>query len=528
MKNELLIRYWGRKPPNLVRNYIEKYSRKGELILDPFGGSGSIVKTAIYLRRRAIYSDINPFAKLIAEASLIGCDCNELVRALKKLDMSEVVFITENGLRKRLQTEKFFSIKCKCGRPNVVEKIIFSRKYRAIKKTKPSNLKNISSKVFNFISRNKRGVTYEQLISYFRRYQHQVVSNAVTRLIKIGAIQEDIMPLRVSFNGRCQCGIKQIVNPQKLKWIIDEKPLPAYWFPAYRLEYPNGRSFYKKRDVERVDEFFTDRNLVFLSQLWDMISKFDGNERVKNYLYLIFFMTVVKSSKMCRESGGTWPVNSYWIPRRFVVWNPYITFKRSVAQALEAISQIRRNVKKGNVEQVLQKQADVCFLSHDATNLNLPENSIDYIVTDPPHFDEVQFLELSFFYTAWLRSRLPFEREMVVNPAQNKGIDFYLNMVEKFSSEMHRILKPNRYMTTILHEENPSLLEKCTDIIESAGFKLYEFEENSNFNFYTFRKTNKTKTRVYTGNHIFSLSRFLACIRNLFFWKNLKKGNDIF
>jgi len=71
MRNDLLIRYWGRKPPDLVKNYIEKYSRRGDILLDPFGGSGNIVKTAINLGRRAIYSDINPFAKLIAQVSLM-------------------------------------------------------------------------------------------------------------------------------------------------------------------------------------------------------------------------------------------------------------------------------------------------------------------------------------------------------------------------------------------------------------------------------------------------------------------------
>jgi len=239
-----------------------------------------------------------------------------------------------------------------------------------------------------------------------------------------------------------------------------------------------------------------------------ILEKFEADEKVKNCLYMIFFITAVRSSKMCRESSGTWPVNSYWIPRRFVVWNPYITFKKAIAQVLKAVSLTRHNAKEGDMEQVLKKQADICFLSDDATNLKIPENSIDYVITDPPHFDEVQFLELSFFYTSWLRRRLPFEKEMVVNPTQKKGINFYLDTLKKFSSEMHRILKPGRYMTIILHEEDLSLLSKCVNIIESTGFKLCKGEENSNFTFYTFRKINRSKFKVNAVKCTFSLQKF--------------------
>jgi len=153
-------------------------------------------------------------------------------------------------LPKQVRIEKFFSIRCKCNKPNIVKKIVFSRKYRANKENGlADNFKGIVSEVFNFISSTKEGVSYEQLISHFCNYQHQVLSNAITRLTKIGAIQEDIIPLKVSFNTQCECGTKQIVYPQKLKWVFDEEVLPAYWFPRNRLEYPNGKSFYKKKGM---------------------------------------------------------------------------------------------------------------------------------------------------------------------------------------------------------------------------------------------------------------------------------------
>jgi len=43
----LMHKYWARKPHNVVREYIEHYSRKGEIVLDPFVGSGVTAIEAI-------------------------------------------------------------------------------------------------------------------------------------------------------------------------------------------------------------------------------------------------------------------------------------------------------------------------------------------------------------------------------------------------------------------------------------------------------------------------------------------------
>ncbi len=49
-----------------MRAYLEHYSRPGDVVLDPFGGSGVIPIEAFLLGRRAIHNDLNPFANFIA------------------------------------------------------------------------------------------------------------------------------------------------------------------------------------------------------------------------------------------------------------------------------------------------------------------------------------------------------------------------------------------------------------------------------------------------------------------------------
>jgi len=58
--------YFTRRPANVVRAYIEHFTEPGDLVLDPFGGSGVTAIEAMLLNRRGIHNDINPFANFIA------------------------------------------------------------------------------------------------------------------------------------------------------------------------------------------------------------------------------------------------------------------------------------------------------------------------------------------------------------------------------------------------------------------------------------------------------------------------------
>ncbi len=58
--------YFTRRPANVVRAYIEHYSREDDVVLDPFGGTGVTAIEAMLLGRQAIHNDLNPFANFIA------------------------------------------------------------------------------------------------------------------------------------------------------------------------------------------------------------------------------------------------------------------------------------------------------------------------------------------------------------------------------------------------------------------------------------------------------------------------------
>jgi 16S rRNA G966 N2-methylase RsmD len=58
--------YFTRRSWRVVQAYTERFSRKGDLVVDPFGGSGVTAIEALVLGRRACQVDLNPLANFIA------------------------------------------------------------------------------------------------------------------------------------------------------------------------------------------------------------------------------------------------------------------------------------------------------------------------------------------------------------------------------------------------------------------------------------------------------------------------------
>ncbi len=64
--------YPGNWPPQVARNLIVRFSKPGDVILDPFVGGGTTLIEALLLERHSIGLDINPQAVRIAEARING------------------------------------------------------------------------------------------------------------------------------------------------------------------------------------------------------------------------------------------------------------------------------------------------------------------------------------------------------------------------------------------------------------------------------------------------------------------------
>jgi len=78
-------RYPAKFIPQIVSRLIEKYTQKGDLVVDPFGGCGTTIVEAKVMGRRGIAVDINPVATLITKAKKTSIELDKLEKAFLKL-----------------------------------------------------------------------------------------------------------------------------------------------------------------------------------------------------------------------------------------------------------------------------------------------------------------------------------------------------------------------------------------------------------------------------------------------------------
>jgi len=59
--------YFTKRAWNVIQAYIENFTQPGDVVCDPYGGTGVTVIEALILDRRGIYVDISRWAKFLAE-----------------------------------------------------------------------------------------------------------------------------------------------------------------------------------------------------------------------------------------------------------------------------------------------------------------------------------------------------------------------------------------------------------------------------------------------------------------------------
>ncbi len=105
-KEEILLKHPALFPVELTKKLIEIFSKKGQLVLDPFAGTGSTIKGAIELGRNAIgielekyfvikglerLNQINLFEKEFGNYKFFDADANDLLKYVEKNSVDLVI-----------------------------------------------------------------------------------------------------------------------------------------------------------------------------------------------------------------------------------------------------------------------------------------------------------------------------------------------------------------------------------------------------------------------------------------------------
>jgi len=90
--------YRGNFAPQIPRNIIEMYSKKGDMILDPMVGAGTTLIEAKLLARNAIGLDINPQAVELSQKALLFKHQPVSEQRVKVGDARDLSFLKDNSI----------------------------------------------------------------------------------------------------------------------------------------------------------------------------------------------------------------------------------------------------------------------------------------------------------------------------------------------------------------------------------------------------------------------------------------------
>ena len=105
-----------------------------------------------------------------------------------------------------------------------------------------------------------------------------------------------------------------------------------------------------------------------------------------------------------------------------------------------------------------------------AAALGVPDNSIDYIFTDPPFGENIYYADLNFLVESWHRVFTDATPEAIVDKFKKKGLIEYQRLMQRCFAEYCRVLKPGRWMTVVFHNSRNAVWNAIQEAMLAAGF----------------------------------------------------------
>lgn len=377
--------YWSKKPHDAIRQYIRHYTKPGDLVLDPFCGSGGTALAALMEGRKAIAIDRSPAATFITKNYCTPVDVDELHKAFEDLNR-----------KVKPELDWLCETRCdRCGGKATTAYTVYSQVFQCSRCMEKIPLFDCVEVV---VERAKgKGETKEKKISACPHcYKRGIVEEISTRAEKFGAV-----PVLVSYLCESGCkptrGERRHNDPDQKKREyfekydlgkireIEAKEIP-HWYPKDRMMHvesdtePWGDEWRPGRDFRTVAELFTKRNLWALAAIRNALE--DTSQR--DILLFAFTGICLGFSKMCQ-----WiPDASYPFPMmRGTYYMPPISREQLVPHYYEnRITLIQRAAGQISLDSALLfvSTQDICKLS------NIPSATLDYIFADPPYAEKVQ------------------------------------------------------------------------------------------------------------------------------------------
>ncbi len=422
-------KYWSRKTWNVVGEHIRAYTQPHQVVFDPFAGSGVVAIEAARHKRRAIVCDLNPAATQIIELTL------QQVSALKLREAFERV-----RERARERIAELYTAHClNCGRPLIAD--CFVREGDELAEVR------------------------------YKACPH--------------------------CEHRCETGCKPRREDVEATAELEGRRIRE-WYPRNRLFYPDGEPFKEKQRYDSLEQLFTKRNLRAAAMLYEAIER-ETSPQMRKFLLGAFTSMIhlctrmmpvgmpAESNHYTYFSSPGWTQHSYWSAGRFLEQNVWDKFEGALIGPQGIINaKNESNEALGKVKltddwrKVIEGEADIAVVTDDCVELmkKMPEESVDYIFTDPPYDASIQYGELSYLWNAWLKQDFRYtERivthEIVRNERQKKPFEVYYALLNSSFQGFYRVLRPEGCLTLTFH--NPTFMVRNATV-RAGVFSGFDYE----------------------------------------------------
>jgi len=458
----------GKKPHDAIRQYIRHYTKPGDLVLDPFCGSGGTNLATLMEGRRTIAIDRSPAATFITKNYCTPIDLVKLQSVFKELEKR----VVEIGW--------LYETRCdRCGGKATIEYTIYSQVYQC---------QRCMGKVPLFdcvevITRGDKGKS-KKINACPVCYQHNIVEAINTRGEKFGSI-----PVMVSYSCESGCDpsnrerVFNDVDEKKRDYFhqydmetlrkINEMEIP-YWYPKNR--FPKEFHLYKRcalhlYGIENVSDLFTKRNLWALAAYYAFSSYADeqSSDVIRFGLNgILLAMSRLQGFSNDKRFPNQLMRGTYYIPPVGKEYNVMRWIGGKLSNLIAGYKRIESE----------HLSSDICISTQSAVSLNnIPSNSVDYIFTDPPYADKVFYGELNFAWESWLKfDPMWIEEEIVVKPDGVFTRELWNKRMKAALQECYRVLKPGRMVSLCFHGK-PEDWQMVQDVMSEIGFLVQKSKD---------------------------------------------------
>jgi 16S rRNA G966 N2-methylase RsmD len=425
--------YHTKIPAEAITGFIREHTNVGDVVLDPFCGSGMTGVAASMLARNAILNDLSPAASHIAANYTTPCDPREFDAAVARVltevgeEVAALYATTHDGGEAQIEYLVWSDVRC-CGQCGA-ELVLWNHRETGLRMIRCSACGNDAPKA------------------------------------ELRVIGERAVEASLSVAGGKRRVAREVIAGD-LRPDLPRESLPWYPTIVFDTSRPMWRRGHEDLGIRTVADFYSARNLTAFSRLWDAASR-EADDRLRSALR--FSLTAIANRASRRYQ---WNAKR---PTNVLGGTLYISSLRYEWNVLSLWRRKTRAVSKLFASGVATPDA-VTVLQSSATRLPLPDESIDYCFTDPPFGAHIVYSDVSLLWEAWLDDLTDRSSEAIVvrGGSQAKSVSDYGELLQAAFSEVRRVLKPQGRATVVFQSSDPETWSAVYEAAVDAGLSFID------------------------------------------------------